>query len=93
MLNFFSRALYFEGPVNIRYFRIAKFSWRFLMLNIGRISAKDAYERVENNRALLICAYDRDDKFERFQLEGAISLSEFESGLNNVAKDKELIFY
>jgi len=93
MLSIFTRPLYFKGPVNIRYFRIAKFNWRFNMSKIGRISAKDAYERVENGRALLICAYDRDDKFKRFQLEGAISLSEFESGLSNVAKDKELIFY
>jgi len=63
------------------------------MSDVSRITAHQAHEHVRNGSALLICAYDRDDKFERFHLEGAISLSEFESTKNDVPKDKEIIFY
>lgn len=58
-----------------------------------RISSQEARQKVLSGGALLVCAYDDDDKFENNHLEGAISFSEFKSKLPSLAKDQELIFY
>jgi hypothetical protein len=60
---------------------------------VNRISPQEAHERVKSGTALLICAYESDKKFDRFHLEGAISLAQFEATRATVPKDKELIFY
>ena len=63
------------------------------MSQIDLIDAKDAFNHINADSALLICAYESDEKFHRLRLDGAISLSEFQSISTTVAKDKELIFY
>lgn len=63
------------------------------MSPITLIEARDAFEHVKNNAALLICAYDSDKRFHKLRLEGAIPLSEFQSLSATVDKHKELIFY
>jgi hypothetical protein len=63
------------------------------MSRVERIAADEAHKRVRDGSALLICAYDSDAKFKRFHLEGALSLSEFESKSASVPAEKELIFY
>ncbi len=63
------------------------------MSPITFIEARDAFEHVKNNGALLICAYDSDEKFHKLRLDGAIPLSEFKSLSATVAENKELIFY
>ena len=47
--------------------------------------------RVE--RLLLNCAYDSDEKFEKFHLSGATSYSDLLRMLPALAKGQELIFY
>jgi hypothetical protein len=64
-----------------------------MMSLVNVISPQEAHEHVKNGTALLICAYDSDKKFDRFHLEGAISLAQFESAMATVPKDKELVFY
>ena len=56
------------------------------------ISADDAYRKTISGEALLVCAYD-DERFEKFNLEGAISFREFESMVPGLARDREIIFY
>ena len=63
------------------------------MSEVTLVAATEAHERVKNGSALLVCAYDSDEKFRNVHLEGAMSLSEFKSKLNTVGKDKEIIFY
>ena len=58
-----------------------------------RISPEETHERVASGKALLICAYADDAKFDQFHLEGAISLSSFKAKIGNLQKDQELIFY
>ena len=58
-----------------------------------RISPEEAHERVASGKALLICAYNDDAKFEKYHLEGAISLSSFKTKIGSLQKDQELIFY
>ena len=58
-----------------------------------RISAEEAQRKVTSGKALLVCAYDNDDKFGRMHLQDATSLREFKSRLPDLPKDQEIIFY
>ena len=58
-----------------------------------RISAEKVRQKVNEGSALLVCAYEDDLKFNKFHLEGAISLAEFKSKVSALGKDKEIIFY
>lgn len=57
------------------------------------VSAAEAHAHVQGGSALLVCAYDSDDKFAKVHLDGAISLSEFKQRSGSVPKDQEIIFY
>jgi hypothetical protein len=58
-----------------------------------RITPEEAYQKLKNGKALLVCAYEDETKFKAMQLEGAISLNAFKSRLPSLAKDQEIIFY
>ncbi len=58
-----------------------------------RIGPEETHEKVASGSALLVCAYDSEEKFKTVHLEGAISLSAFKSELPSLTKDKEIIFY
>jgi len=58
-----------------------------------RISPREARQKVVSGQALLVCAYDDDDKFKKNHIEGAQSFSELRSHLPGLAKSQEIIFY
>jgi hypothetical protein len=58
-----------------------------------RISPGETRTRVLSGAALLVCAYDDDEKFKRNQLEGAISFKEFKMRSGSLAKGQDIIFY
>ncbi len=66
---------------------------RFIVAEPERISPEEAYKKLKAGTALLVCAYDDEDKFRTMHLEGAISLSEFRSKLPSLSKDQEIVFY
>ncbi len=57
------------------------------------ISPGQAKEDVERNDALLVCAYESEDKFKSNALEEAISLNNFKRKESTLPKEKEIIFY
>ena len=57
------------------------------------ISPDETREKLETGTALLVCAYDSDEKFRTMHLEGAISLSTFKLNLPSLPKDHEIVFY
>jgi len=59
----------------------------------ARITVKEAYEKGKSGRALLICAYDSEEKFERYHLGHSFSLHDFTHSLTEIPKTEELIFY
>ena len=63
------------------------------MSEVMRIQVSIARKKVIDRQALLVCAYDDETKFKRVQLEGAISLSDFQSRLGTLTPDQEIIFY
>jgi len=61
---------------------------------VERIGPMQARQHLSTDpEAMLVCAYDSQDKFEQNHLEGAISLDEFESQADMIMKDREIIFY
>ena len=63
------------------------------MAELTIISADDSYRKLRTGKALLVCAYAEDEKFQKFCITGAISLKDLESQLSGVAKSREIIFY
>lgn len=63
------------------------------MSDVARVLAVDIRNRVQTGDALLVCAYNSDDKFASYHLEGAVSFSEFQLMTPTLAKNKELVFY
>jgi rhodanese-related sulfurtransferase len=57
-----------------------------------RIPASEARQHVRAG-ALLVCAYDDEEKCRQNRLEGSISLDEFKQRVESLPKERELIFY
>jgi rhodanese-related sulfurtransferase len=58
-----------------------------------RMSPEEVRRKVKEGKALLVCAYEAEEKFKKVRLEGAISLSEFKLRVPSLTKDQEVIFY
>jgi hypothetical protein len=63
------------------------------MTEVTRVDVQEANGKVVAGQALLVCAYDNDQKFAQYRLEGAISLAELREKVETLAKDQEIIFY
>jgi hypothetical protein len=63
------------------------------MANVERIFPERVRQHMGANSALLVCAYDSEEKFRQNHLEGAISLAAFKSRLHTIPQDREIIFY
>src|SRR5215207_1699349 len=62
--------------------------------HIETITPDAARQRMTSGAgALLVCAYDSDQKFQEHRLAGAIPFSQFQSRVATLPKDKEIIFY
>jgi rhodanese-related sulfurtransferase len=53
----------------------------------------EAREKVMKGEAILVCAYDSDEKFNKMRLQGAIPLSSFKDKLEDIGKEQMIIFY
>ena len=61
---------------------------------VERISPQEAMRHLRANPpALLVCAYDDDEKWRQNRLDGAISLADFRAREASVPKNREIIFY
>lgn len=58
-----------------------------------KIDATQARHDVEVSDALLVCAYDDQEKFENNRLAGAIALDDLRDQEDSLSKERELIFY
>ncbi|MCA1584338.1 MAG: ArsR family transcriptional regulator [Acidobacteria bacterium] len=63
------------------------------MADATRISVQDAQRHVRESDALLVCAYEDENKCRRIMLDGALSLAQFQDRLPSLPKDQEIIFY
>ncbi len=60
-----------------------------------RVSATEVRKKLTSSGvdALLVCAYEDQDRCEQLRLEGALTLNELESKVSSLSKHRELIFY
>ena len=58
-----------------------------------RVTAEEVYGKSKSGKALLVCAYEDEERFKKLQLEGAISFNAFKLKLPSLSKDQEIIFY
>jgi len=63
------------------------------MSRCERISPEGARKKIKSSEALLVCAYEEDEKFKQMRLEGALSYKEFKKKLASIPSDQEIIFY
>jgi rhodanese-related sulfurtransferase len=63
------------------------------MTELIRIPAEEARRKVTSGEAILVCAYEDEEKFKEMHLQDAISLQEFKARLPALSKDQEIIFY
>ena len=64
-----------------------------MMIEPKRVIPEEVYQKLKAGKALLVCAYEDEEKFRKLKLEGAISLNELKSKLPSLTKDQEIIFY
>jgi hypothetical protein len=58
-----------------------------------RIPAEEARRKVTSGEAILVCAYEDEEKFRKMHLQDAISLQEFKTRLPALSREQEIIFY
>jgi len=63
------------------------------MLEPKRVTAEEVHDKLKSGKALLVCAYEDEEKFRKLQLEGAISFNAFKSRLPSLSEDQEIVFY
>ena len=60
---------------------------------VQRIEPEQARREISSGGALLVCAYDDDEKCKHYELSGALTLSELQRREHSLARDQEIIFY
>ena len=63
------------------------------MSEVIRISPKEVRDKVQAGLALLVCAYQSDEKFNMNHLAGALSYGYFMKKINGLSKEQEIVFY
>jgi len=58
-----------------------------------RISPEEVRRQVTSGSALLVCAYEDEEKCKKVNLEGAIFLMELRSKRSALPRNQEIIFY
>lgn len=62
-------------------------------MDIERIDARQARADVTKGDALLVCAYDSQEKFLKNHLGGALSLQDLQALEAELQRNREIIFY
>jgi len=63
------------------------------MADVSRMSIEEARSKVDAGRALLVCAYDDEQKCSKINLQGSINMAQLASRVATLPKDQEIIFY
>ena len=63
------------------------------MSQVTRISVGEAREEVTSGRALLVCAYEEEEKCNQVALEGSLSLTRFQERAPTLPRNQEVIFF
>ncbi len=62
-------------------------------MDTPRITPEEARQKVQHGDALLVCAYDDQERCRNLHLEGAMDMQELQEKLPELDKEQEIIFY
>lgn len=57
------------------------------------IDPTQAREKVQSDEAILVCAYDEEEKCRKVLLDGSMTMRQFRASLAKRRKEDEIIFY
>jgi len=63
------------------------------MAELERIGPDETYKKLKAGAALLVCAYDDEEKCRGLLLEGAMSWNTFQAKTSSLSTEEEIIFY
>ena len=63
------------------------------MSDIKRTPPEEAFEEVSAQEALVVCAYEDEEKCHAHHIAGSLTLEDLERMLPSVPRDKKIIFY
>jgi hypothetical protein len=63
------------------------------MGQVERVSPQAIRHAIQSGNALLVCAYEDEEKCRKMNLEGSITLQEFRSRMPSLPKEKEIVLY
>ena len=63
------------------------------MSDIERIPPEEAIEKVAQGEALLVCAYEDEEKCRALGIEESLTLEDLERMLPSLSRDRVLVFY
>lgn len=63
------------------------------MTEADRITPEDARIEIQGGRAILVCAYEDEEKCKRINLEYGITFKQFMELKPGLPKDQEIVFY
>jgi hypothetical protein len=63
------------------------------MPDVSRINVLEARQKTMAGKAMLVCAYEEDEKCNQVALEGSIPLTQFQTRVASLPKEQELIFF
>jgi hypothetical protein len=62
-------------------------------MSAQRIDSEQVRRDVDSGEALLVCAYDEQEKCRKYTLPNALSLSELSAQEKTLARDRKIVFY
>ena len=65
-----------------------------MITEANRVTVSQVRDRLQGpNSALLVCAYDDEEKCRSMHIPGSVTLSQLNFRLESLPKDQELVFY
>ena len=61
--------------------------------DIKRITPEEAHRRIDSGQAMLVCAYESEEKCQAMHVDGAVSLHYLLDRLPVIPPEQEIIFY
>lgn len=57
------------------------------------VNAQEARKQIEQGDALLVCAYDDEEKCSKLNIDQAMPMSRFRDKLDDIPKSRPLVFF
>lgn len=63
------------------------------MAGVPKIEPREAQQRLARGEAVLVCAYDDEERCRGLRLEGALTLGELQAREEDLREERDVVFY